>query len=69
MPSMQPNAPIVLDAGNAASTGTALLEERGAESPDSWSEAELRLAIEAAASRILALTPTGVVEELYPEET
>jgi hypothetical protein len=65
MPSAQPN--MVLDAGDAAST--ALLEEHGTQSPDSWSEAELHLAIQAAASRILALTPTGVVEELYPEET
>lgn len=65
MPSMQPNAPMVLDASDAAST--ALLEEHGAQSPGSWSEAELHLAIEAAASRILALTPTSVVEELYPE--
>ena len=67
MSSTQPNAPMVLDPSEAAST--ALLEEHGAPSPDSWSEVELRLAIEAAASRILALTPAGVVEEHYSEET
>jgi hypothetical protein len=58
---------MVLDAGDAAST--ALLEEHSVQSPDSWSEAELHLAIEAAASRILALTPAAVVEERYREET
>ena len=53
------------ESGNASST--AVLDEATTEPLDPSSEAELRLAIEAAASRILALIP-GVGEERYPEE-
>ena len=61
-----PNASPDRDSAHAASA--VLLEEAPPESLDPAQEAELRLEIESAASRILALTSIGVVEELYPDE-
>lgn len=55
------------DRESGMATSAAVLDEATTEPLDPLSEAELRLAIEAAASRILALIP-GMGEERYPEE-
>lgn len=66
MPRAFPNSFPDRDSIDVASA--TLLDDAPPEMLDPAREAELRIEIETTASRILALTSVGVVEELYPDE-